>query len=129
MQADVDSTDFADGALTFSLADGTTSDAFSIELSSLVYSVGGSGTAEDPATIAKLTDLTTTIATYVSVDGTSDFVVELASGSDADLITAILQGLKFANSSDNPSSSERTLSITLTDGDGGTSSTSSLVSP
>ena len=31
--ADVDSTDFADGALTFSLADGTTSDAFSIDLS------------------------------------------------------------------------------------------------
>ena len=124
--ADVDSTDFDGGTLTLSLASGTTSDAFSISLG-VLYQVTGSGTDGDPYAMLKTTDITTAVATYVEVDGSSDFTVSLSTSSDVNLVTDILQGIKFTNSSDNPSTDERILSITLTDGDGGTSATSSLV--
>ncbi|MBN3924983.1 DUF4347 domain-containing protein [Nostoc sp. NMS4] len=63
------------------------------------------------------------IATFSGGIGTQDLVISFNSKATPTAVQALLRSISYANISENPSTTPRTVSFVLTDGDGGTSST------
>ena len=65
-----------------------------------------------------------TVANFSGGTGTDDLVFELTRRAKANNISALIRAITYTNSdSDDPTRSTRTISFTITDGDGGTSGT------
>lgn len=68
----------------------------------------------------------TVIGTFAGGSGTNNLVVTFNASATAAAVDALIENLTYANASDTPTAS-RTLTITVTDGDGGTVSETSVV--
>ncbi|MEH1942283.1 MAG: DUF4347 domain-containing protein [Nostoc sp.] len=64
---------------------------------------------------------TSLIATFSGGIGTQDLVINFNSKATPAAIQALIRSITYANISENPSTTARTISFVLTDGDGGTS--------
>lgn len=112
---DVDSADFNTGALTVSLINnGEANDRLEVvNQGSAAGQIGVVGT-----------DITyggTVIGVMQGGVGLTDLVVVLNSDSTAAAVQALIRNVTFRNVSEAPSTASRTVRVTLTDGDGGTS--------
>jgi hypothetical protein len=106
--SDVDSTDFSGGSLRISFTmNGTTSDQLAIKTDATVTVTRGS-VYVDGAEIGTVTG---------GADGT-DLVIQLTALAIPARVTTLLNHIGYANSSDDPSTSARTVSFTIDDGDG-----------
>jgi hypothetical protein len=108
---DSDSTNFDTGSLTLRFTSGgIMSDRLSIlpggsvTLDGKTVKVGG-----------------TAIGTYAGGIGTEDLVVSFNASATPTTVQTLLQAIGYANTAEDLSSGSRTVAITLTDGDGGTS--------
>ncbi|MBW4696256.1 MAG: DUF4347 domain-containing protein [Lyngbya sp. HA4199-MV5] len=114
---DTDSVDFNSGTLTASFsANGTVDDRLAINNE-------GTGVGQIGVSGGNVTYGGTTIGTFTGGVGTTPLVVTFNSSSSPAAAQALLRNFTYGNVSDAPSTSDRTLSLVLTDGDGGTSTT------
>ncbi len=114
--ADIDSADFNTGTLTVAITAGGAS-------AEDVLSIGNVG----PITTGVGTVLHsgTQIGTFTGGTGGSPLVITLDGDATPATTQALVRALQYSNSNNaNPSTAARTIGLTLTDGDGGTSSTS-----
>jgi Domain of unknown function (DUF4347) len=61
------------------------------------------------------------IATYTGGIGSENLVITFNTNATAAIVQTLIQNLTYANASENPGNSDRTIELVLTDGDGGTS--------
>ncbi|PSB34445.1 Calx-beta domain-containing protein [Stenomitos frigidus] len=114
---DSDSTDFDTGALTITYsANGTVDDRLAINNQ-------GTGAGQIGVSGSNVSYGGTTIGTFTGGVGTTPLVVTFNSNSSPGAAEALLRNLTYSNVSDALSTIDRTLSVVLTDGDGGTSTT------
>ncbi|MFO0868130.1 MAG: DUF4347 domain-containing protein [Pirellulales bacterium] len=114
--ADVDSSNFGGGILsvTFS-ANGTADDRLAIRHQ-------GTGVGQIGVSGSNVTYAGVTIGTFTGgTDGFTPLTITLNTAATAAATQALIRNLTFQNVSDNPSTSTRTVSLILTDGDGGAS--------
>jgi hypothetical protein len=116
---DADSPNFDGGTLTASLTGATANDRLTILPQ-------GSGAGEIDVSGSTITYQGTTIGTFSGGTGTTPLSVSL-SGTAATpaAAQALLRRVAFNNVSENPSTAARTLSVVVSDGDGGTSQAAS----
>ena len=113
---DIDSADFAGGALTVSIAGGDPAED--------VLSIRDSGT---PGTGIEVSGTTvffdgTSIGTFAGGTGGAALIVSLNGSATATAATALVQAITYENTNlVTPASGPRTVQFVLTDGDGGTS--------
>jgi hypothetical protein len=109
---DVDSANFAGGRLTVAVsANSQTTDRIGIKhVGNLAGQIGVSGSTVSYAGVP--------IGTFV---GTTSLVVTLNDKATPLAVQALLRSITFSSLSENPSVLDRTIKVTLTDGDGGTS--------
>ena len=111
--SDVDSLNFDTGTLTVSITvNGTVNDSLSIEAGGNV-TISGTNVLVSGATIG----------TFSGGSSGSDLVITWNSLAIPSKVQEVLRQVSFSNSSVAPDTSSRTVSFTLTDGDGGTSAT------
>lgn len=105
----------------------------------LTVAFGANGTADDRLAIrnqgtdsgqigvsgSNVTFGGTTIGTFTGGTGTTPLVVTFNANATPAAAQALVRNITFANVSENPSTANRTVNFTLTDGDGGTSETAS----
>ncbi|MBD2072959.1 DUF4347 domain-containing protein [Phormidium sp. FACHB-592] len=114
--SDVDSADFNMGRLTVNFqAGGTAADRLAIR------NEGAGGGQIGVSGSNVVTFGGTTIGTFTGGVGTTPLVVTFNSNSSPAAAQALLRNLTYSNASDAPSTVDRTVSLVLTDGDGGTS--------
>jgi predicted outer membrane repeat protein len=112
--SDADSPDFDTGKLWVKIsANAESSDRLSLR------SLGGVTTSSNEVFLGG--DL---IGTFTGGSGSTALVVTFNNLAHAADVQAVLRAVAYQNVSQNPSSKTRTLSVILTDGDGGTSATS-----
>ena len=112
---DVDSPDFNGGSLTVSFtANGTTSDQLSIQNQ-------GTGSGEIGVSGNNVTFGGVIIGTFIGGTNGSDLVISLNGNSTAAAVQALTDHILYLNASDAPSTLPRTVTFTVNDGDGGTS--------
>ncbi|MUG95782.1 tandem-95 repeat protein [Scytonema sp. UIC 10036] len=111
------SSDFDTGKLTVSISSGGTVD------DRLAIKHQGTGTGLIGVSGNTVFYSTTAIGTFTG--GTSNIPLAIAFNSNATLaaVQALIRNITFANISENPSTTPRTVSFVLTDGDGATSAT------
>ncbi|BAY22680.1 hypothetical protein NIES2100_24430 [Calothrix sp. NIES-2100] len=112
---DFDSQDFDTGKLTVRLSNGGTADDRLIVQSSTTNQIQVNDTS--------ILYNTSLIGSFTGGIGTQDLVINLTSKATSAAVQALLRSISYANVSENPSTTLRTVSFVLTDGDGGTSST------
>lgn len=116
--ADVDSTDFGGGTLTVSYSSGGgAQDALSFDTGGGTISLAGGNVTVSGTIIGTLTS---------SGAAGASLTVSFNGNATSTLVDTLLEKLTYANSSDTPSAA-RTLGITLTDGDGGSVTTTTQV--
>lgn len=109
---DPDSANFDGGSLTVGLGGtGTGSDQLS------VLNVG-TGAGQIGLSGANVSYESTTIGTMTGGVNGADLVINLNSVATQEAVQALARAIAFANNSDNPSTSARSVSFTLIDGDG-----------
>src|SRR5262249_50887767 len=114
---DPDSPNFDNGTLTVSFsANGTAADRLAINNE-------GNGAGQIGFAAGVVSYEGTQIGTAVGGTGTTALVVTLNANATPIATQALLRNLTFSNVSDNPSTSQRTIEVVLTDGDMGTSTT------
>lgn len=111
---DSDSTDFDTGTLTVAVMGATASDVLGIRNQ-------GTGAGQIGVSGASITYEGTVIGTFVGGAG-SDLVVSFNSNATAAVASALLANVTYSTTS--TANASRTVSFTLTDGDGGTSAVS-----
>ena len=112
---DVDSANFDTGQLTVRLSvNGQASDIISIK-------PRGVGTAAVTITANQVAVGGTIIGTYSGGTNNAPFVLMLNASATPSSVQTLLHAIAFSSSSENPSILPRTVQVTLTDGDGGTS--------
>jgi hypothetical protein len=112
---DVDSADLDTGTLTVELTvNGSADDR--LELRNEGTAAGQIGVSGADVTFAG-----TTIGTFAGGSGTTPLVVTLNASSTPAAAQALLRNVTYRNVSETPSTLARTVRVTLTDGDGGTS--------
>jgi hypothetical protein len=112
---DLDSTNFDTGTLTVNFsANGTTDDRLAIR---------NQGTAAGQIGISgsTVTYGGTAIGSFAGGTGTTPLVITFNSSATPAAVSALLQNLTYANVSEAPSTTARTVGFVVTDGDGGTS--------
>lgn len=112
---DSDSPNFSGGALTLKYnSGGTAADLLSIR---------NQGTGANQISVAGTTVKfgNAVIGTFVGGTGTTPLVVNLNASATAAAVQTLVRNIQFSNSSDTPSTTARFVRVTLTDGDGGTS--------
>jgi hypothetical protein len=115
--ADTDSANFDTGTLTVSYtAGGTTDDRLAIRNE-------GNGANQINITGANAFYGPTQIGTFTGSSGTTNLVITLNAAADPTSTQALLRNITYSNVSENPSTTDRTVAFSLTDGDGGTSTT------
>jgi hypothetical protein len=109
---DTDSIDLATGKLTVAITGNSqTTDRIGIKhVGNLAGQIGVSGTTVSYGGVA--------IGTFA---GTTSLVVTLNDKATPAAVQALLRSVTFSSLSENPSVLDRTIKVTLTDGDGGTS--------
>ncbi|MBN4005233.1 DUF4347 domain-containing protein [Nostoc sp. LPT] len=112
---DPDSQDFDSGKLTVRFSNGGTADDRLIIQSNTTNKIAVNNT-----TISYNSSF---IATFNGGIGTQDLVISFNSKASPTAVQAVLRSISYANISENPSTTPRTVSFVLTDGDGGTSTT------
>ncbi|AVH73051.1 NHL repeat-containing protein [Nostoc sp. 'Lobaria pulmonaria (5183) cyanobiont'] len=112
---DPDSQDFDSGKLTVQFSNGGSADDRLIVQSSTINKI-----AVNDTSILYDTSL---IATFSGGIGTQDLVINFNSKATPAAIQALIRSITYVNISENPSTTARTISFVLTDGDGGTSAT------
>ncbi|WP_375478733.1 DUF4347 domain-containing protein [uncultured Nostoc sp.] len=112
---DPDSQDFDSGKLTIQFSNGGSADDRLIIQSNTINKI-----AVNDTSILYDTSL---IATFSGGIGTQDLVINFNSKATPAAIQALIRSITYANISENPSTTTRTISFVLTDGDGGTSAT------
>ncbi len=120
--ADVDSADFNTGLLTVSISAGgeTAEDVLAINNV-------GTGTGEIGVSGSDVTYEGTTIGTFAGGTGGTDLVVTLTADAEAIGTGALVRSITYENTdTDDPTAGARTIDFVLTDGDTGTSATSSV---
>ncbi len=114
---DGDSTNFDTGTLTVAFgANGTADDRLAIRNE-------GTGTGQIGVSGSNVTFGGTTIGTFTGGSGTTALVVTLNANATPAAAQALVRNVTFENVSENPSTANRRVDFTLTDGDGGTSNT------
>ncbi|WP_188113253.1 Ig-like domain-containing protein [Nocardioides humilatus] len=118
--SDVDSADFGTGVLTVDyFAGGQAEDRLEIRnQGTAAGQVGVSG--------ADVTYGGVTAGSFTGGSGTTPLVITFNGSADPTVVTAVLRNVTYRNVSDNPSTSARTVRFVVTDGDGGTSSSSAI---
>ncbi len=113
---DVDSSDFADGSMTVRLTvNGHEDDRLSIRNQGLA--ANQIGVVGDQVTYSGVA-----IATFLGgTSGVSPLQITFNLAASKTAVQALVRNLTFSNISDNPSTLPRAVSLTLNDGDGGTS--------
>ncbi|MFM2054099.1 MAG: hypothetical protein RL456_2136, partial [Pseudomonadota bacterium] len=113
---DLDSADFAGGTLVFEVADqGTATEELSIR-------AVGTGAGQIGVSGADITYGGTVIGTWTGPGtGLSPLVVTFNAQATAEAVQALGRELTWRDTSDQPSTATRTLRVTVSDGDGGTS--------
>ncbi|BDI05077.1 VCBS domain-containing protein [Sphaerotilus microaerophilus] len=115
---DADSTDFNGGTLTASIVTNRVSGE---DVLSLVNQ--GSGAGQFGLSGSNVTYGGTVIGTIAGGTGSSDLVVTFNANATPAAVQALVRDLTYANSnSTDPTTSNRTVRVTVSDGDGGTSS-------
>jgi VCBS repeat-containing protein len=113
--SDSDSTNFDTGTLTVRFtANGSDADRLAIRNQ-------GTGATQINLDGRKIRYGTTVIGTYTGGIGTENLVITFNAAATPIAAQALVRNLTYANVSDNPSLSPRTVEFVLTDGDGGTS--------
>jgi hypothetical protein len=112
---DPDSPDFDGGTLTVTMTNRTTNDLLEIQNQAgiTVSSYSGGDIAFNGAVIGR----------FFTNFATGDLSVSLNAQADVNATNALLQAITFRNTATTPSTETRTVEMTLTDGDGGTSNT------
>ncbi|BAY77072.1 hypothetical protein NIES25_35300 [Nostoc linckia NIES-25] len=113
---DPDSQDFDSGKMTVSFSNGGTAD------DRLIIQSNTTNKIEVNNNTSILYD-TSFIGTFTAGIGTQDLVINFTSKATPTAIQAVLRSISYANISDNPATTPRTVSFVLTDGDGGASTT------
>ncbi|KAF0811279.1 Serralysin C [Andreprevotia sp. IGB-42] len=123
--ADIDSANFNGGTLTAAFtANGTAGDQLSV-----VNQGSGSGQIGVNTTTHVISFGGVAIASYTGGDNGNPLVFTFTSNTATPAATeALIERIAFSNSSDNPSTLDRTVTFTLNDGDGGSSTSSSATS-
>jgi Ca2+-binding RTX toxin-like protein len=84
----------------------------------------GSGPGQIGLSGANVTYAGTTIGTFTGGSGTDNLVVTLNANATPPIVQALVRALTYSNTDGiDPTAGDRTISVTVTDGDGGTSST------
>ncbi|MDZ8023623.1 MAG: DUF4347 domain-containing protein [Nostoc sp. DedQUE11] len=112
---DSDSQDFDSGKLTVSFSNGGSADDHLVIQSSTTNKI----TVNDTSILYD----TSFIATFSSGIDTQSLVINFTSKATPAAIQALLRSITYVNISENPSTTVRTVSFVLTDGDGGSSGT------
>ncbi|MFN6468265.1 MAG: DUF4347 domain-containing protein [Nostoc sp. SerVER01] len=112
---DPDSQDFDSGKLTVSFSNGGSADDRLVIQSSTTNKI----TVNDTSILYD----TSFIATFSSGIDTQGLVINFTSKATPAAIQALLRSITYVNISENPSTTVRTVSFVLTDGDGGSSGT------
>ena len=122
---DVDSTDFDGGELTVQLS------ANGLPEDSLTINNEGSGTDQVGVSGTNITYGDVTIGTFNGpVTGSTALIVTFNENSSAAIAQAVLRNLTYENTSEDPSTTTRTIIANVTDGDGGISDTvTSYIAP
>jgi Ca2+-binding RTX toxin-like protein len=115
--ADEDSTNFETGTLTVSLSSGGTAD------DRLAIRNQGTSTGQINILGEQVFFGATQIGSFTGGTGTTPLAVTLNSQATPTATQALISNITFANISDNPTTTPRTISFVLSDGDGGTSTT------
>lgn len=116
---DATSPNFDTGKLTVAFgANGTTDDRLAIRNQ-------GTDSGQIGVSGSNVTFGGTTIGTFTGGTGTTPLVVTFNANATPAAAQALVRNITFANVSENPSTANRTVNFTLTDGDGGTSETAS----
>ncbi|XHX79436.1 MAG: Calx-beta domain-containing protein [Stenomitos frigidus ULC029] len=115
--SDIDSTNFDTGTLRANFSVNGTGD------DRLIIRNQGTAAGEIGVSGSAITFGGIQIGTFTGGVGTTPLVVTFNSNSSPDAAQALLRNLAYSNVSEAPSTVDRTLSIVLTDGDGGTSTT------
>ncbi|EHR72505.1 hypothetical protein BurJ1DRAFT_3700 [Burkholderiales bacterium JOSHI_001] len=111
--ADVDSTDFAGGVLSASVsAGGESTDQLTL------LAIGGVSLAGADVRVSGVT-----VGTWSGGTGGTPLVVNFNANAQTAQVQAVYQSITFSTSSNAPATGLRTISVGLTDGDGGTSNT------
>ncbi len=113
---DPDSQDFDSGKLTVRFSNGGTAD------DRLIIQSNTTNKIQVNNNTSILYD-TSFIGTFTGGIGTQDLVINFTSKATPAAIQAVLRSISYANISDNPATTPRTVSFVLTDGDGGASAT------
>ncbi|HET6152681.1 MAG TPA: Ig-like domain-containing protein [Marmoricola sp.] len=113
--ADVDSTNFSTGTLTVDFSAGGQSE------DRLAIRDQGTGSGQIGVAGSDISFAGTTIGTFTGGTGTTALVITLNASATPTATQALLRTITYADVSDNPSTTARTVRFVLTDGDGATS--------
>ncbi|MEL6106198.1 MAG: LamG-like jellyroll fold domain-containing protein [Planctomycetota bacterium] len=119
--ADVDSTDFDGGVLT------TTISAAGESTDRLVVRDGGNVSVSGSDVLFDFGGGPVTIGSFTGGDGTNPLLVTFNANSTVASVEAVAQQVAFRSVSDDPSTAQRSLTMVVTDGDGGTSAVANRV--
>jgi len=114
---DVDSRDFDGGTLTVSFAAGGSADDALAILDSGGISVAAGEVSYGGAVIGSV----------AGGDGGAHLVVALTAAASPEAVQALVRAVAFSNASDDPSAAPRTVTFALSDGDGGSTTSSATV--
>jgi hypothetical protein len=115
--ADPDLLDFNTGTLTFQFSNST---GLAEDRLSIVNQ--GNGAGQIGVSGSNVSYGGTVIGTFTGgTNGSTPLVVTLNANADNAAVQALVRDVAYTNVSDNPSAADRTVTVTLTDGDGGTS--------
>ncbi len=113
--SDSDSPDFDTGTLTIDFsANGTASDRLAVRNE-------GTGAGQIGVAGANVTYSAVTIGTWTGGTGTTPLVITFNASSTPAAAQALMRNITYANVSEDPSTTSRTVRFVLTDGDGGSS--------
>ncbi|MBM4076842.1 MAG: hypothetical protein FJ267_14535 [Planctomycetes bacterium] len=113
--SDVDSSNYEGAKLTAQLIRGAQG------TDRLEIRIQGTGTGQVSTDGTNVLYGGTIIGSFAGGTGSSPLVVTFNSTATSVMVQTVLRNLTFRNTSENPASNDRTVRVTLTDGDGGTS--------
>ncbi|OGT53597.1 MAG: hypothetical protein A3E54_02615 [Gammaproteobacteria bacterium RIFCSPHIGHO2_12_FULL_41_25] len=114
---DIDNANFNNGTLTVSVAAGGTAGEDVLAVKNVGAGAGQIGVSGSDITYAG-----TTIGTFTGGTSGNNLVITLNSSANATATSALVKNITYQNTSDNPSTVDRTVRFVLTDGSGGTTS-------
>jgi hypothetical protein len=115
--ADPDLLDFDTGTVTFQFSNST-----GLAEDRLTIVNQGNGAGQIGVSGSNVSYGGTVIGTFTGgTDGSTPLVVTLNASADNAAVQALVRDVAYTNVSDNPSGADRTVDVTVTDGDGGTS--------